>query len=317
MAVNHLITKDYKLGLVLSGGGGKGAYQVGVAHCLSDLGVQVDAIAGTSIGALNGAILAAAPSLREGANRLKELWLELADAPPDELKLANALISLAQDNKPKLNSSGRLEDLLHHYLDDKALNCGILLYVGVFKSKGVLIDLAWAISGACGIIDTPDSDFLCIQKLPQLERRSALLASAALPLLFEAQTVEGIKFIDGGIGGWFNKHGNTPITPLIHDAGCQFIIVNHLSDGSTWNRHAFPEVTCIEIRPKNPIFRIGKLADTLTFDKLTYNEWMQQGYEDTKRCLEKAAKSVKIVHMGHAARQARDEALKQLLKTEK
>jgi NTE family protein len=57
---------ELRIGLVLSGGGAKGAYQVGVVNALHELGAQVDAIAGASIGALNGAFLATAPSLEEG-----------------------------------------------------------------------------------------------------------------------------------------------------------------------------------------------------------------------------------------------------------
>jgi predicted acylesterase/phospholipase RssA len=47
-----------KIGLVLAGGGAKGAYQIGVWKALTERGVRVSAFAGTSIGALNAAILA-------------------------------------------------------------------------------------------------------------------------------------------------------------------------------------------------------------------------------------------------------------------
>lgn len=46
-------------------------------------------------------------------------------------------------------------------------------------------------------------------------------------------------FGDGGMGGWRNMQGNTPVTPLV-DAGCNMVIVTHLSDGSLWDRRAFP-----------------------------------------------------------------------------
>jgi len=57
-------------GLVLSGGGAKGAYQVGVVKCLADHGVCLSTIAGTSVGALNGAVIAAAPDLDSATDRL-------------------------------------------------------------------------------------------------------------------------------------------------------------------------------------------------------------------------------------------------------
>ena len=73
---------DSKVGLVLSGGGAKGAYQVGVLKALQAKNVQIDAISGASIGALNGAVLASAPSLEEGVRRLEEVWQMLAENPP-------------------------------------------------------------------------------------------------------------------------------------------------------------------------------------------------------------------------------------------
>jgi NTE family protein len=75
---------ELRVGLVLSGGGAKGAYHVGVVQALHEMGAQVDAIAGASIGALNGAVLAASPSLAEGSRRLTALWHTLANEPPLE-----------------------------------------------------------------------------------------------------------------------------------------------------------------------------------------------------------------------------------------
>ncbi|WP_435280356.1 patatin-like phospholipase family protein [Streptomyces koelreuteriae] len=67
-----------RIGLVLSGGGAKGAYHVGVVECLASAGVHIDAVAGTSIGALNGAVLACAGNLQQGAVALRAIWDEVA-----------------------------------------------------------------------------------------------------------------------------------------------------------------------------------------------------------------------------------------------
>jgi predicted acylesterase/phospholipase RssA len=55
-AGSRLIGK--KIGLVLAGGGAKGAYQIGCWKALKELGIVFDAIAGTSVGALNAALIA-------------------------------------------------------------------------------------------------------------------------------------------------------------------------------------------------------------------------------------------------------------------
>ena len=48
-------TKEY--GLVLDGGGARGAYQIGAWKALVEAGVKFNAVAGTSVGALNGALI--------------------------------------------------------------------------------------------------------------------------------------------------------------------------------------------------------------------------------------------------------------------
>jgi len=74
-------TKHRKLGLVLSGGGARGAFQVGVydrllRHPLFDRGPA--AVSGTSAGAINGALIAAGKSPRE----MMAFWNSIADDPP-------------------------------------------------------------------------------------------------------------------------------------------------------------------------------------------------------------------------------------------
>ena len=49
------LTKEY--GLVLEGGGAKGAYQIGAWKAMREAGVRIKGIAGTSVGALNGALI--------------------------------------------------------------------------------------------------------------------------------------------------------------------------------------------------------------------------------------------------------------------
>lgn len=61
------------LALVLTGGGSKGALQVGMYRALCEVGLQPDVIVGTSVGALNGAFIAGGV----GARALADGWKEL------------------------------------------------------------------------------------------------------------------------------------------------------------------------------------------------------------------------------------------------
>ena len=64
--------ENKKLGLVLEGGGVKGAYQVGAMKALDEIGVSFDGIAGTSIGAINGALY-----LDGGIDKMLKVWKEI------------------------------------------------------------------------------------------------------------------------------------------------------------------------------------------------------------------------------------------------
>ena len=57
-------------GLVLEGGGTKGAYQLGAYKALKELGVEFDGVVGTSIGALNAAFI-----VQEDYEIMKDIWL--------------------------------------------------------------------------------------------------------------------------------------------------------------------------------------------------------------------------------------------------
>ena len=71
-----------KIGLVLSGGGARGAYQAGIVQALAEGDLYVDVISGASIGSMNGAVISAAPGFAEGARRVVELWQDQARRSP-------------------------------------------------------------------------------------------------------------------------------------------------------------------------------------------------------------------------------------------
>ncbi len=309
-----------KVGLVLSGGGAKGAYQVGVLKFLVAFGIPVHVISGASIGALNGAVLASAPNLAEGAARLETIWLELANDSPLKhqipsyfqllmavgvrenllVALVHSLISIGQGSGLSLPDEwhqrmhqGVMDDtplkaLLDKYIDHDALSDGIPFYVSVFKSFGGLLDLASVLAAELRLLESRDSEFVHIQSKCVSERKELLLASAAIPVAFAPRQVNGSLYSDGGQGGWAKVQGNTPISPLV-DAACDLVIVTHLGDGSLWSRHDFPDTTIVEIRPQSNIARddslLGGIKDLLGFDERKITSWIEQGYRDTQHCI--------------------------------
>lgn len=85
--------KQKKIGLVLSGGGAKGAYEIGVWRALEDLKVtdQIDGIIGSSVGALNAVLLDTC-----GLKKASALW--------DQLKQSD-LLHVSQDKGYKVSET--------------------------------------------------------------------------------------------------------------------------------------------------------------------------------------------------------------------
>lgn len=75
------------LALVLGGGGSKGALQAGLHRALSELGVRPDLIVGSSVGALNGALIAAGV----GPRSLAEGWADHLPLGPLPAELVPSL----------------------------------------------------------------------------------------------------------------------------------------------------------------------------------------------------------------------------------
>ena len=371
------------LGLVLSGGGAKGAYQAGVLRALTEEGVAATHVAGASIGALNGALVAAAPTQQAAVEHLQQLWNALAQQSPLQadasaaqrlaqsvpayvtllvsfgmtpaalrplmallaalrplgpLALKAAPVARLAARLPSLPAAWReallshlpllekllpgpdavtgwlsnqpVKALLDEYLPAGGLPARVPLYVSLYPTEDTALDLMKLACAEMGLSQTPDSHFVHVQALPADEQKKALMASAALPLLFTPQAVNGQLYSDGGQGGWATLQGNTPIEPLLQ-AGCRAVVVTHLEDGSLWSRRSFAQqAEIIEIRPSG-IRRKGFMRDVLGFDNRLIADWMEQGWQDTRACLGRIRDVLQAHAALHASARARDAALAQ------
>ena len=81
----------YEVAFVLGGGGILGAHEVGMLRALAESSIDADVILGTSVGAINGALFAADPTVA-GVERLSELW---ADSNFAELSTGSVLRRVA------------------------------------------------------------------------------------------------------------------------------------------------------------------------------------------------------------------------------
>lgn len=207
-------------------------------------------------------------------------------------------------------SNQPVKALLDEYLPAGGLPARVPLYVSLYPTEDTALDLMKLACAEMGLSQTPDSHFVHVQALPADEQKKALMASAALPLLFTPQAVNGQFYSDGGQGGWATLQGNTPIEPLLQ-AGCRAVVVTHLEDGSLWSRRSFAQQTeIIEIRPSG-IRRKGFMRDVLGFDNRLIADWMEQGWQDTRACLGRIRDVLQAHAALHASARARDAALAQ------
>jgi len=309
------LNPNTKLGLVLSGGGAKGAYQAGILKYMAEQNIQPAMVSGTSIGALNAAVISAQKDISKASNVISDIWKELSKTTPVEIKkghlfLSSTAILLSFSNiltrsvvgsiiDKAIDKTGLIKDQpLNNILEDHAsvelLKDGLPLYVSLYESEGSGKDIIKYFSQSLFNSLSKDSEFKHIQALNSDIMHEAIMASAALPYLFKAQKVEGKKYRDGGMGGAYNDQGNTPAQPLA-EAGCTHLIVSLLDDGSMFDRHnkIYKDVAIIEVRPKE--FISTSMLDMLAFTPEKIQLWMLQGYEDAKRCIGNSLYALSII----------------------
>ena len=161
---------------VLGGGGVLGAVEVGMLRALLERDLRPDLVLGTSVGALNGAMVAREPSLAV-IDRLTELWLEVGRTR--EVYGDNPLrtVRRAVSSGTHLFSSAGLRHRLADELGDQLIE-----------------DLPVRFQTCAAHIETASEYWF--ERGPVVE---AVLASAAVPGLLPPVEIAGQHFLDGGM----------------------------------------------------------------------------------------------------------------------
>ncbi|AYE34193.1 patatin-like phospholipase family protein [Clostridium septicum] len=271
-----------KIGLVLAGGGARGAYQIGVWRALRELNIEkyVKVISGTSIGALNAVLF-----MKGDLSLAEEIWKnikpnEILPINQADLKIRKTLLDVGIKNIhfikkyiPKMIlggniSRGGLEKIIDNlelnFITDSDIRC----YV------------------TCTDIDKLEAKHFLINKYSCDEIKKILLASSAIPMIYEKQKVEGEEYLDGGIVD------NVPIES-IYDEVCDLLIIVHLSKESKIDKRKFNNLDIIEIVPS--VVEDGALDGVLEFDSKISKERMIVGYDDTINTITPIIKLVRFL----------------------
>jgi NTE family protein len=222
---------EYKLGLVLTGGGARGAYQVGVLKWMArrypDLDMPI--LTGVSAGAVNTAALAAAPgTFHQAVTALEDMWRGLSVSDifrVDSMSLARNTMSWGL----RLVSGGRRgAPRVRGFLDTQPLR--ELLYDMLAPVHGEITGIDYNLAKgklkAVAIITTSYTTGQTVVWLkgqgirpwrrPQRRTEMApitietIMASAALPIFFPAVRIGREWYGDGGI------RLAAPLSPALH-----------------------------------------------------------------------------------------------------
>ena len=277
---------DREYGLVLSGGGAKGAFEIGVWRWLQRTGLdkKITGISGTSVGALNS-ILFSCTSLEE-AERIwrsvrqkdltrvnKETLKRIAEIFLQTLTgTAIGSISaplLMQDMMPMTGESFFTQEKLSEIVDE------------VLRSRFPRDRMVFSCLARQSLQQQKEppaenalqafhnADYYCLNNRNVKEISKIVLASSALPLVYDPVRIHHFEYRDGGC------RDNTPCMPLIR-SGFRKLIVVHLSErgrtdptvetvGDTVLFHVYPTL------------RVKHLIDTMLITEESTEEWINNG----------------------------------------
>lgn len=199
-----------KRALVLSGGGSRGAYQCGAWQALSELGVRLDAVYGTSIGAVNAALVA-----QGDLNLALELWKNISVTQiintDDEDFSIDRLISGKRDIIPFILNNARkfnmdiapFEALLRKVINESRVRAGGM-QLGVMMAK----------------VPQLSAKPVRLDEMPAGTLVDHLIASTAAFPVFPMREIGGERYIDGGFAD------NMPVSMALKDGADEIIAVN-------------------------------------------------------------------------------------------
>lgn len=232
-----MINPDPVFGLVLAGGGARGAYEAGVMrYIFTELApklrvpVNMQVVCGTSAGALNAGFLAGVGSAPGGAIALSRIWQQLEVEQVftittfDLLRSPRLLwqVSAEGDKGGSLLDARPLHALVRRHLPADQIRQRVA--EGLLRA--LVIAATEVATGRCVLFMDHDSRHeLGPISLHEELRRTAIsaehvLASAAIPFLFSPVSIDGRYFLDGGL------RQNTPLSPALMLGADRVLVVS-------------------------------------------------------------------------------------------
>nr|WP_245186966.1 patatin-like phospholipase family protein [Enterococcus larvae] len=256
---------QYNTALVLGGGGARGAYQIGVWQALKELDIPIQIITGTSVGALNGALI-----VQDDFEQAKEMWEQIdtkkilsfpmkettGNTLPDMLsKMASFTVAAIQS---KGVSTRPLQQLIDATFSPEKLEQA--------KQQFYLVTTELP-----GVVETVIHFNMCKND----QWKQWLLASSSFFPAMAAAQIDGKYYIDGGY------RNNIPVDTAIANGATECIIVDVKGPGMT--KHVVLPEGQSAILLKTP----WSLGTVLLFDGARSIVNIKLGYLEMMKALEK------------------------------
>ncbi|MEG0949904.1 MAG: patatin-like phospholipase family protein [Bacteroidales bacterium] len=250
-----MIKKKYKLGLALSGGGAKGFAHCGALQAMEEFGLKPEIIAGTSAGAIVGALYAA-------GNRPVDI---------SRMFMGKEFTNFVKILIPKAG-----------FFDHSPFEEFLLQYLHAERFEELQIPL---------YVVASDLDHGRSVVFSEGELGKCLLASCSVPVIFNPVEIDGVHYVDGGI---FRNFPVSPIrelceeviginvSPLISsDYKQNMIQIAQRSYHFMFKANTFEDKELCDI-----LVEVEEAQQYSTFDLENIHQIFQIGYQDTVRVLE-------------------------------
>jgi NTE family protein len=241
-------------GLVFTGGGTRGCYEIGAWKALKELNINITAVVGTSIGAINGAFF-----VQNDFDLAYSIWTNV--------KMED-FINASNDNF----ISYIINTFKDGGLDVSPLKSKLNEYFKEEKIRNSSIDY--------GLVTYSLSDVepvMAMKKdIPEGKIIDYIMASASFPL-FKPTIIDGKKYIDGAV------YDNVPV-PLLQKSGIKDIIVIHISGIGIDRNYSAKKLGLDSL---HTIRNSSELCGVLEFDNQKINDGILLGYLDTLKAFGK------------------------------
>ncbi|PPK79119.1 NTE family protein [Lacrimispora xylanisolvens] len=261
------LNREY--GLVLEGGGAKGAYQIGAWKALREEGVKIKGIAGASVGSLNGALIC-----MDDLDRAEEIWKNI-----DYSQVMSVSNETMEALKKKDFKSLNLQELIakgFQLVKDGGFDITPLkdLIANVVGDEARIVDSDRELYSVTYSVSDHKELVVDLRKGEMGTVKDMLLASAYF-LAFKNEKLGGKRYMDGG---GFN---NVPLDVLIDHGYEDIIVIRIYGWGADKER-------VVKIPDGTKVYHIAPRQDLggiLEFDKKQARKNLTLGYYDAKRFL--------------------------------